>query len=98
MDRIYFDAGPVTVQEAQRTLDVSAAGFPDVVVWNPGPVLGAALGDMEPDGYRRMLCVEAAAIGQAVVLGPGRSWTGSQTLRADQGQFSEPSSSKKEQA
>lgn len=98
VDRIYFDAGPVTVQEAQQALAVSADGFPDVVVWNPGPLLGAALGDMEPDGYRRMLCVEAAAIGQAVVLGPGESWTGSQTLRADQGQFSEPSPSEKEHA
>ena len=91
VDRIYFDAGPVTVQEAQRGMNVSATGFPDVVVWNPGPVLGGALGDMEPDGYRRMLCVEAAAIGQAAVLGPGRSWTGSQTLRADQGQISDRS-------
>lgn len=96
VDRIYFDAGPVTVREANRRTTVTATGFPDVVVWNPGPVRGAGLGDMEPEGYRRMLCVEAAAIGRPISLEPNEAWTGSQTLRADSGQSANGSSSTEE--
>jgi glucose-6-phosphate 1-epimerase len=36
--------------------------------------------DMAPEGYRRMLCVEAAAIEPLVRLEPGVSWAGSQAI------------------
>jgi glucose-6-phosphate 1-epimerase len=61
---------------------VTASGFPDTVIWNPGPEKAAALVDMEPDGYRSMLCIEAAVIGQPVKLEPGAAWRGTQTLAA----------------
>ena len=83
VDRVYFDApARVVVHEPQRQLSVAAEGFPDVVTWNPGATLGATLPDLEPDGYRRMLCVEAAAIGRPITLapGPGGQWHGTQTL------------------
>ena len=38
--------------------------------------------DMDPEGYRRMLCVEAAAIDPPLVLQPGREWKGSQAIEA----------------
>jgi glucose-6-phosphate 1-epimerase len=82
-DRIYFDAPvQVIVQEKLRQITVEAQGFTDVVVWNPWAELGARLADMEPDGYRRMLCVEAAVIGRPVSLLPGESWRGLQRLTA----------------
>ncbi|MCZ4312871.1 D-hexose-6-phosphate mutarotase [Comamonadaceae bacterium G21597-S1] len=62
-------------------LQVSHAGFADVVVWNPGPARCAALPDMPPDGYRHMVCIESARIAQPVVLAPGQSWSGTQQLR-----------------
>ena len=34
------------------------------------------------DGYRRMLCIEAAAIDKPVRLDAGRTWLGRQTLTA----------------
>jgi glucose-6-phosphate 1-epimerase len=37
---------------------------------------------MPADGYRHMLCVEAACINRPVTLAGGQSWTGTQTLRA----------------
>jgi glucose-6-phosphate 1-epimerase len=51
------------------------------VVWNPGAVAGAALGDLEPGGYARMLCIEPAVIGRPVLLAPGATWCGIQGLR-----------------
>ena len=59
---------------------VTARGFPDAVIWNPGPEIADALVDMEPEGYRSMLCIEAAVIGQPVRLEPSTMWRGTQTL------------------
>jgi glucose-6-phosphate 1-epimerase len=52
----------------------------ETVVWNPGAALCAQLSDMADDGYREMVCVEAARIDQAIRLGPGANWMGSQVL------------------
>jgi glucose-6-phosphate 1-epimerase len=83
IDRIYLEVpGIIEVREPHRVMRVSATGFPDAVVWNPGAERGAALADLEPDGYRRMLCVEAAAIGAPIHLAPGERWNGAQRLIA----------------
>lgn len=81
VDRIYFKA-PQTLmlQDGQRALGIRSENFPDVVVWNPWEHKTATLPDMAPLDFRRMLCVEAAQIGQAITLGPGESWWGRQTL------------------
>jgi mannobiose 2-epimerase len=82
VDRIYCGVpGLVAVHEPGRATTVVAAGFPDVVVWNPGPDKGAALADLEPAGYRRMVCIEAAVIEIPVHLAPGTRWEGRQTVR-----------------
>ena len=52
---------------------------------HPGPARGPAPPgpppDLEPDAYRRMLCVEAAVARAPVVLAPQATWRGTQTLR-----------------
>ena len=81
VDRIYFNAPPeVVLHDRQRQVNVSTQGFPDAVVWNPWAELGATLSDLEPEGYRHMACIEAAAIGHPVALMPGESWSGTQKL------------------
>ena len=83
IDRVYLGStNPIEVRDSKRTTRVSMRGFRDVVVWNPGPAGGAALPDLEPDGYLRMLCVEAAAVGNPVRLQPGERWIGAQILTA----------------
>ena len=83
VDRIYFQTPPlIQLIDENRTLSVSAEGFPDTVVWNPGAEKCAKLADMEPDGYLRFVCVEAAAIASPIVLVPGETWRGSQILSA----------------
>ena len=77
---------PLEVRERSGRTRVAMTGFTDVVVWNPGEERAAALTDLEPGGWLRMLCVEAAAIGTPVRLEPGERWTGQQTLtRSDCG-------------
>ena len=65
-----------------RNLRIGQQGFCDTVVWNPGAAKAAQLSDLDPDGYLRMLCIEAAVVGRPVTLAPGASWVGSQTLTA----------------
>jgi glucose-6-phosphate 1-epimerase len=81
-DRIYYEVpGPLTLLSPDDgVLEVAMEGFRDAVVWNPWRDLGAALPDMPADGYRRMLCIEAAAIDKPVRLDAGQSWLGRQTL------------------
>jgi glucose-6-phosphate 1-epimerase len=83
IDRIYFAPPAATrLEDADRAFEISQHGFADTVVWNPGPELTAKMADMAPDGYRRMLCVEAAAIEPVVRVDAGSAWTGGQAIRA----------------
>ena len=81
VDRVYPDVtGILKVNERNLHLQIQSEGFRDVVVWNPWMERGATLADLEPKGYRRMLCVESAAIQRPVTLEPGDSWNGIQRL------------------
>jgi glucose-6-phosphate 1-epimerase len=81
LDRIYFNARrPVMLEDGNRHLMVHSEGFTDVVTWNPGAEKCAQLSDMPPDGWRHMLCVEAAVIGTPVQLPAGEEWVGRQSL------------------
>lgn len=85
LDRIYWDVDrPLVLRDAgapqPRSVRIEHSGFADVVVWNPGAARCAALADMPPDGYRNMVCIEAAAIGRPVTLAGGQRWAGQQRL------------------
>jgi len=84
VDRAYLLGGArsVVLRDAERHLRITASGFPDVVVWNPGAETGAKIHDLEPNGYQSFVCVEAAAVGSPVTLAPNESWEGTQTLQA----------------
>jgi glucose-6-phosphate 1-epimerase len=85
IDRVYLDVpSPVTVEEPDRTTTIVMDGFNDAVVWNPGQTLAQQLSDMEPDGYLRMLCVEAATIDEPLRLQPGDRWSAKQHLLVGQ--------------
>ena len=86
VDRVYPRAAqPLTLRgvDGRPALAIAQTeGFSETVVWNPGPALCATLVDMESDGWRQMLCVEAAAIDAPVRLAPGARWQAAQTLHA----------------
>jgi glucose-6-phosphate 1-epimerase len=81
VDRIYFDA-PVhlKLEDALGALHLESRGFTDEVVWNPGAEQAAKLADLDAEGYRNFVCVEAATIGVPVRLAPGARWSGTQRL------------------
>ncbi|WP_332675268.1 D-hexose-6-phosphate mutarotase [Aromatoleum sp.] len=82
-DRVYHDVKrPLLLRDGSRSLGINAEGFPDVVVWNPWEQRCAELPDMPANGFRHMLCVEAAAVRHRIELDAGEDWVGRQSLIA----------------
>jgi len=80
---VYFDAAQMTVRDVRRSLAVQNVGFPDGVIWNPGAELAAKVTDIEPGGYRRFVCVEAAIFRAPITLEPYQTWRGGQTVTVE---------------
>jgi glucose-6-phosphate 1-epimerase len=80
-DRVYHQVRrPQLLRAGNHSLAIQQQGFPDLVVWNPWVAKCAALPDMSTEGWREMLCVEAAAADTEVALTAGDEWYGRQTL------------------
>jgi glucose-6-phosphate 1-epimerase len=85
IDRVYLQAAqPLQLYGGSSLRRIVQQGFPDVVVWNPGPQKAARLGDMPAEDWTRMLCIEAAAVGVPVQLAPGKTWRGMQRIELPQ--------------
>jgi len=84
VDRVYHDVPQVLRLQGGGMPErrVQQQGFTDAVLWNPGPAKAARLGDMPPDDWTRMVCIEAAVVARPVPLGPGHTWHGAQRLQA----------------
>ncbi len=83
VDRAYFNVTrPQHLKAGNHSLGIQSQGFPDVVVWNPWVERCAELKDMPAEGWRQMLCVEAAIVREPVNLPAGEEWYGRQTLVA----------------
>lgn len=86
VDRIYQESpDTVTIDDPGlgRRIEVAKRGSASTVVWNPWVDKAARLGDLGPDGFRRMVCVETAnAGGDVVTLAPGATHTLTASIRA----------------
>ncbi len=58
-------------------LRLSAGGFPDRVIWNPGPNSG--IGDLPDGAERAFVCIEPALVAPVELAG-GQVWAGQQTF------------------
>jgi glucose-6-phosphate 1-epimerase len=82
VDRVYLSSPNeiLLIENNLPTLSIQQNGFEDTVVWNPGPVKARSLQDFPDGDWQHMLCVEAAQAVSPILLGPGQTWRGSQTL------------------
>ena len=79
-DRVY-EAGPQPMT-LNQTLHISQSpSWANTVVWNPAQALCQRLADMPDDGWRHMLCVEAAQVYTPITLPAGGRWAGCQRLQ-----------------
>ena len=82
-DRVYSaPGGALRLQDGAQALAIEQdSGWAQTVVWNPGADKGATLTDMPPQGWRQMLCVEAAQVYTPIRIAAGDFWQGAQRLR-----------------
>ncbi|MBI3960002.1 MAG: D-hexose-6-phosphate mutarotase [Chloroflexi bacterium] len=78
--RVCYGAQSAIVREGPRTVTLTNENLPDIVLWNPGVERAARIPDLEAEGYRRMLCIEAGVVGTPVRLLPGERWKGGQIV------------------
>lgn len=78
--RVCYGVQKAIVREGARAVSLTNENFPDIVLWNPGVERAARIPDLEAEGYRRMLCIEAGVVGTPVRLSPGQSWRGGQSV------------------
>jgi glucose-6-phosphate 1-epimerase len=74
-DRVY-EAAPVPMTLNQSLQISQSPSWAHTVVWNPAEALCARLADMPDDGWRQMLCVEAAQVFEPIHLPAGGHWAG----------------------
>jgi glucose-6-phosphate 1-epimerase len=68
----------------RRRLVIDKAGSATTVVWNPWATKAASIADLEPDDWRRMVCVETAnAADDALSLAPGARHVTSASLSVE---------------
>jgi glucose-6-phosphate 1-epimerase len=81
IDRVYADVSAhLLINDGSRELSINQTNFSDAVVWNPGQEKAGALTDLGPDGYKKMLCIEAGNILSKITLESEAIWSGSQEI------------------
>ena len=87
IDRVYLEASKGLLLEdpgKARSIAIYAWGNTDLVVWNPGAAVAAAMADFDDDGYERMICIEPAiALDRRFRLDPGDTFAVGQTIRTE---------------
>lgn len=78
-DRVYAASAQALRLNDQLHIQQSAS-WANTVVWNPAQALCQSLADMSEDGWRHMLCVEAAQVYEPITLPAGERWEGWQQL------------------
>jgi len=87
VDRVFLDTtGDCTVDDPvlARRVRVAKRGSRTTVVWNPGPAKARAMTDFDDQGFRDMLCIEAAnAFEDRITLAPSESHTLATTISVE---------------
>jgi glucose-6-phosphate 1-epimerase len=74
-DRVYAASAQALRLNDQLNIQQSAS-WANTVVWNPAQAQCKRLTDMPEDGWRHMLCVEAAQVFEPITLPAGERWEG----------------------
>ncbi|KAJ8549893.1 hypothetical protein K7X08_033600 [Anisodus acutangulus] len=83
IDRVYLST-PTKIaiidHEKKRTYVLQKEGMADAVVWNPWDKKAKSLPDLGDEDYKKMLCVDSAAVETPIILKPAEEWKGRQEL------------------
>jgi glucose-6-phosphate 1-epimerase len=77
LERLYDDCPAVTLREGNRRLLLTATGFDQWMVWNPGREEAEKLKDLPEQDWRKFVCIEPVRVKRPVELGAGEKFEGS---------------------
>lgn len=82
VDRAYLKIpGPVSILQPNQKTIVVESTMPDGVIWNPWIEKSSKMADLQPDDWKRFVCVESGCIESPVVVEPGMSCSYSTSYR-----------------
>lgn len=81
LERLFDSAPPLTLITRHHTLHLSACGFDQWMVWNPGQDGALSLADLPNDDWQRFLCVEPVCVTRPVTLAGGEQFVGQLLIR-----------------
>ncbi|XP_052211424.1 putative glucose-6-phosphate 1-epimerase [Diospyros lotus] len=79
VDRVYLNSPNVLAvldHERKRTYVIRKVGLEDVAIWNPWDKKSRGMADLGAEEYKKMVCVDTAAIENPITLKLGEEWTG----------------------
>jgi len=82
-DSVYLKAPnslSLTSNRDQTEISITKSGLDDAVVWNPWAEKVLEIKDMQPDDYKRFVCVEAGQIDNPVILASAKTWSATQSI------------------
>lgn len=75
-ERLYDACPPLMLDTGGYSLRLSARGFDQWMVWNPGKEGAQALADLPAADWQHFVCVEPVCVARPVVLAPGETFQG----------------------
>jgi glucose-6-phosphate 1-epimerase len=84
-ERLYDACPPLVLNTGSHSLLLSASGFDQWMIWNPGEAGAGALPDLPAGDWRRFVCVEPVRVDRSVVLAPGETFDGHLRVQVSNG-------------
>lgn len=79
-ERLYDGCPDLTLWTGEKNLTLSASGFDQWMVWNPGEAGARQLADLPDADWQRFICIEPVRVARPVCLAPGEAFSGTLTI------------------
>lgn len=75
-EQLFNSCGSLALNAGGYSLRLSATGFDQWMVWNPGATGATALSDLPAGHWQQFICIEPVCVDRPVVLAPGETFDG----------------------
>ncbi|WP_298231502.1 D-hexose-6-phosphate mutarotase [uncultured Azohydromonas sp.] len=80
-ERLYDGCPALTLSDGARRIRLSASGFDQWMVWNPGREEATKLKDLPDGDWRKFICIEPVCAGRPVIIGVGKKFSGAMEIQ-----------------
>jgi glucose-6-phosphate 1-epimerase len=81
-ERLYDGCPDLQLWTGERRLTLSASGFDQWMIWNPGEEGARQLADLPDADWQRFICIEPVRVVRPVQLAPGETFSGTLTIKS----------------